>query len=78
MAELSCWDCVHSDVCCGIGSVSYHCTDVTKCKHFKNKADVEDVVRCEKCRYADDVDGVLYCIHWNKNTEADGYCYVGY
>lgn len=47
----SCYDCIHSEVCSGIGSCSYHCSDVTKCKHFKNKADVVEVVRCKDCKH---------------------------
>ena len=35
----TCYDCIHCDVCSGIGACSYHCSDVSKCKHFKNKAD---------------------------------------
>ena len=41
----SCYDCIHCDVCAGIGSCSYIRSDVSKCKFFKNKNDVEEVVR---------------------------------
>ncbi len=43
MAELSCYDCIHCDVCSSIGSGSYHCSNVSNCKHFNNKADYADV-----------------------------------
>ena len=43
MSEVSCYDCIHCDVCSGIGSCSYHCSDVSKCKYYKNKADVAPV-----------------------------------
>ena len=45
----SCYDCVHCEVCSGIGACSYHCSDVSKCKHFINKADFVEVVRCKNC-----------------------------
>lgn len=45
----TCYDCIHCEVCSGIGSCSYHCSDVSKCKHFKNKADFVEVVRCKDC-----------------------------
>ena len=50
MPNLSCYDCIHCDVCNGIGCCSYQCSDVSKCKFFKNKADFVEVVRCEKCK----------------------------
>lgn len=40
----SCYDCIHCDVCSGIGSCSYIRSDVSKCKFFKHKDDVEEVV----------------------------------
>lgn len=43
----SCWDCIHCDVCANIDGFSHHVSDVSKCKHFKDKADVEPV-KCEK------------------------------
>lgn len=39
----SCWDCIHCDVCANIDGFSHHVSDVSKCKHFKDKADVEPV-----------------------------------
>ena len=39
----SCWDCIHCDVCANIDGFSHHVSDVSKCKHFKGKADVEPV-----------------------------------
>lgn len=50
----TCYDCIHCDVCNGIGCCSYHCSDVSKCKFFKNKADFVKVVRCKDCMYQDD------------------------
>ena len=47
----TCYDCIHCDVCSGIGACSYHCSDVSKCKHFRNKADFVEVVRCMDCKY---------------------------
>ena len=48
---MTCYDCIHCDVCSGIGACSYHCSDVSKCKHFKNKADfVEVPCRCGDCK----------------------------
>lgn len=41
----SCWDCIHCDVCANIDGFSRHVSDVSKCKHFKDKADVEPVKR---------------------------------
>lgn len=40
MAEYkkSCYDCIHCDVCGGIGFCSYHCSDVSMCKYFKDKS----------------------------------------
>ena len=51
MKKLTCYDCIHCDVCSGIGACSYHCSDVSKCKHFKNKADFVEVVRCKNCKH---------------------------
>lgn len=39
----NCWDCIHCDVCANIDGFSHHVSDVSKCKHFKDKADVEPV-----------------------------------
>jgi hypothetical protein len=46
---MTCYDCIHCDVCSGIGACSYHRSDVSKCKYFKNKADFVEVVRCKNC-----------------------------
>ena len=40
---MTCYDCIHCDVCSGIGACSYHCSNVCKCKFFKNKADYAEV-----------------------------------
>ena len=52
----SCYDCIHCEACSDAGDSGYSCLkeDVSKCKHFKNKADFVEVVRCERCEYKDD------------------------
>ncbi len=53
MAEKTCYDCFHNDVCenrsCWIdpNDSSKH----TICHHFKNAADVVEVVRCKDCKH---------------------------
>ena len=54
----TCYDCIHCEVCSGIGSCSYICSDVSKCKHFKNKADVEEVKQGRWELKVDEYDGV--------------------
>lgn len=55
MAEcytMSCYDCIHCDRCSDFESgFSAHCADVSKCKHFRNKADFVEVVRCKDCKF---------------------------
>lgn len=47
---MSCYDCIHCDRCSDFESgFSAHCADVSKCKHFRNKADFVEVVRCKDC-----------------------------
>ena len=37
---MTCYDCIHCERCSNIESgYSCHCSDVSKCKYFKNKAD---------------------------------------
>ena len=43
MMSKNCWDCIHCDVCANIDGFSHHVSDVSKCKRFKDKADVEPV-----------------------------------
>lgn len=73
----SCWDCIHCDVCANIDGFSHHVSDVSKCKHFKGKADVEPVkhsfwknsnlyfpnlAECDVCGYEHyDTDEFKYC-----------------
>ena len=45
MMSKNCWDCIHCDVCANIDGFSHHVSDVSKCKHFNGKADVEPVKR---------------------------------
>ena len=59
----SCYDCIHCDVCSGIGACSYHCSDVTKCKYFKNKEDFVEVVRCKNCHYLNN--DYWHCDFWS-------------
>jgi hypothetical protein len=41
----TCYDCIHCDACSDAGDAGYSSLkeDVTKCKHFKNKADFAEV-----------------------------------
>jgi hypothetical protein len=44
--------------------------------------DLRDVTRCHNCHSCTSVDGVfgktLYCTEWERNTEANGFCYKGW
>lgn len=53
----TCYDCIHRGACADAGDSGYSCLieDVSKCKHFKNKADFVEVVRCGKCKYRTEV-----------------------
>lgn len=50
---VSCYDCIHCEACSDAGDSGYSCLkeDVSKCKHFKNKADFVEVVRCKECKF---------------------------
>lgn len=52
---MTCYDCIHCDACSDAGDSGFSCLkeDVSKCKHFKNKADFVEVVRCKKCKDKD-------------------------
>lgn len=71
MKKFTCYDCIHCDACSDAGDSGFSCLkeDVSKCKHFKNKADFEEVVRCGKCQ------------HWREKgydptfERKFGYCY---
>ena len=41
----SCWDCIHCGACSDAGDSGFSCLkeDVSKCEHFKNKADYAEV-----------------------------------
>jgi rubrerythrin len=41
----TCYDCIHCEACSDAGDAGYSSLkeDVTKCKHFKNKADYAEV-----------------------------------
>jgi hypothetical protein len=47
----TCYDCLHYDACSDAGDSGFSSLkeDVSKCKHFKNKADFVEVVRCRDC-----------------------------
>ena len=49
----TCYDCFHCGACSDAGDSGFSCLieDVSKCKHFTNKADVVEVVRCKDCIY---------------------------
>ena len=51
---MTCYDCIHYDACSNAGDSGFSCLkeDVSKCKHFKNKADFVEVVRCEDCEWS--------------------------
>ena len=38
---MTCYDCIHCEVCSDAGDSGFSCLkeNVSKCKHFKNKAD---------------------------------------
>jgi hypothetical protein len=50
---MTCYDCIHCDACSDAGDSGFSCLkeDVSKCKHFKNKANYAEVVRCKKCKH---------------------------
>ena len=50
---MTCYDCIHCGACSDAGDSGFSCLkeDVSKCKHFKNKADFVEVVRCRDCKY---------------------------
>jgi hypothetical protein len=47
----TCYDCLHYDACSDAGDNGFSSLkeDVSKCKHFKNKADFVEVCRCKDC-----------------------------
>ena len=50
---MTCYDCIHCEACSDAGDAGFSCLkeDVSKCSHFKNKADYTEVVRCGKCKH---------------------------
>lgn len=75
--QLTCYDCLHCEVCSGIGSCSYHCSDVSKCKHFRNKADFVEVVRCKDCIHSKESPMRIICQKYGRDVNEDGYCNYG-
>lgn len=58
---MKCDNCIHGEMCANRNKMvqidehtwdEFELTDNVEdlCRHFKNKADVEEVVRCEKCK----------------------------
>lgn len=76
MMSKNCWDCIHCDVCANIDGFSHHVSDVSKCKHFKGKADVEPVKRGE-WKYIKSGEGVFdyyfKCSECHANTPNKAY-----
>lgn len=46
---MNCYDCIHCEACSDVGDSGFSALkeDVSKCKHFKNKADYVEVKRGE-------------------------------
>ena len=75
----TCYDCIHCGACSDAGDKGFSSLkeDVSKCKHFKNKADYVEVVRCEKCIHSEDYNGRILC---NKNAhifDKNDFCSYG-
>lgn len=78
MKMYSCYDCIHCEACSDAGDAGFSCLkdDVSKCKHFANKADFVEVVRCKNCRYADDC-GTICHYGVGKAVEPEHFCSYG-
>lgn len=79
--KMSCYDCIHCDRCSDFESgFSAHCADVSKCKHFRNKADFVEVVRCKDCKYFigehKNGQGICCCGIKDTNYNAEFYPYA--
>lgn len=79
---MSCYDCIHCDRCSDFESgFSAHCADVSKCKHFRNKAHFVEVVMCEDCIYfqsaAVNEKGFLICPASGMEITETDYCSYG-
>ena len=79
---MSCYDCIHCDRCSDFESgFSAHCVNVSKCKHFRNKADFVEVVRCKDCKYWEEEEGFgMFCSHWASmltESQPDDFCSCG-
>lgn len=72
---MTCYDCIHCERCSDIdGGFSCHCSDVSKCKHFKNKADFAEVKHgywddC-KCSVCGKLNPTLYLDEWDLEFRA--------
>ena len=81
MSNLSCYDCVHCNVCSGIYSLSFHVSDVSKCKFFENKESFKEVVHCKECIYYNKKHGACECSEKGIDgllfTEDDDFCSYG-
>ncbi len=80
----TCYDCIHCEACSDAGDEGFSSLkeDVSKCKHFKNKADFVEVCRCRDCK----IRGTSECpnVHFsdisgdNEDfTEDDDFCSYG-
>ena len=75
----TCYDCIHCDACSDAGDGGFSCLkeDVTKCKHFKNKADFVEVVRCKDCKHYDMNHHICLLSSAMFVTYMDRFCWYG-
>lgn len=84
----SCYDCIHCGACSDAGDSGFSSLkeDVSECKHFKNKADVEEVVHCKDCKHRRFSQCPMFFVDYNgfvddyieiDNTEDDWFCPCG-
>lgn len=79
----TCYDCIHCEACSDAGDEGFSSLkeDVSKCKHFKNKADFVEVVRCKDCIYWENGKSYTpYCNNFGsmlEDTRADDFCCFG-
>lgn len=75
---MSCYDCIHCDRCSDFESgFSAHCAGVSKCKHFRNKADFVEVVRCKDCIHSKESPMRIICQRYGRDVNENGYCSYG-
>lgn len=73
----TCYDCIHCEACSDAGDAGFSSLkeDVSKCKHFKNKADFVEVCRCKDCMYF--VSGICRQDLALNLSRGDDYCSYG-